>query len=195
MNIKKFNRIKENDEFNEEQPIEQKEQSVESVLVTPVSLTDDIVSIFNERIGDEYTAHYFYRNAANWCRNANYKKATSFFEGEANSELEHAQGLQDYLTQWNLIPSIPSAPSNQSFTSLIDIINKAYNLEYGLFMKYSKDQQSLFGVHPATFNFIQKYVDIQNDSVAEYSDLLNALQLVNIENKLDVLIFEDKYFG
>jgi ferritin len=195
MNIKKFNRIKENDEFNEEQPIEQKEQVVESGLVTPVSLTDDIVSIFNERIGDEYTAHYFYRNAANWCRNANYKKATAFFEGEANSELEHAQGLQDYLTQWNLIPSIPSAPSNQSFNSLIDIINKAYNLEYGLFMKYSKDQQSLFGVHPATFNFIQKYVDIQNDSVAEYSDLLNALQLVNIENKLDVLIFEDKYFG
>jgi ferritin len=195
MNIKKFNRIKENDEFNEEQPIEREEQAVESGLVTPVSLTDDIVSIFNERIGDEYTAHYFYRNAANWCRNANYKKATAFFDGESNSELEHAQGLQDYLTQWNLIPSIPSAPSNQSFTSLIDIINKAYNLEYGLFMKYSKDQQSLLGVHPATFNFIQKYVDIQNDSVAEYSDLLNALQLVNIENKLDVLIFEDKYFG
>lgn len=195
MNIKKFNRIRENDEFNEEQPIEREEQVVESGLVTPVSLTDDIVSIFNERIGDEYTAHYFYRNAANWCRNANYKKATAFFDGEANSELEHAQGLQDYLTQWNLIPSIPSAPSNQSFTSLIDIINKAYNLEYGLFMKYSKDQQSLLGVHPATFNFIQKYVDIQNDSVAEYSDLLNALQLVNIENKLDVLIFEDKYFG
>ena len=195
MNIKKFNRIRENDEFNEEQPIEREEQTVESGLVTPVSLTDDIVSIFNERIGDEYTAHYFYRNAANWCRNANYKKATAFFDGEANSELEHAQGLQDYLTQWNLIPSIPSAPSNQSFTSLIDIINKAYNLEYGLFMKYSKDQQSLLGVHPATFNFIQKYVDIQNDSVAEYSDLLNALQLVNIENKLDVLIFEDKYFG
>lgn len=142
MNIKKFNRIRENDEFNEEQPIEREEQVVESGLVTPVSLTDDIVSIFNERIGDEYTAHYFYRNAANWCRNANYKKATAFFDGEANSELEHAQGLQDYLTQWNLIPSIPSAPSNQSFTSLIDIINKAYNLEYGLFMKYSKDQQS-----------------------------------------------------
>jgi ferritin len=195
MNIKKFNRIKENDEFNEEQPIEREEQVVESGLVTPVSLTDDIVSIFNERIGDEYTAHYFYRNAANWCRNANYKKATAFFDGEANSELEHSQGLQDYLTQWNLIPSIPSVPSNQSFTSLIDIINKAYNLEYGLFMKYSKDQQGLLGVHPATFNFIQKYVDIQNDSVAEYSDLLNALQLVNIENKLDVLIFEDKYFG
>lgn len=195
MNIKKFNRIRENDEFNEEQPIEQEQQVVESGLVTPVSLTDDIVSIFNERIGDEYTAHYFYRNAANWCRNANYKKATAFFDGEANSELDHAQGLQDYLTQWNLIPSIPSAPSNQSFTSLVDIINKAYNLEYGLFMKYSKDQQALLGVHPATFNFIQKYVDIQNDSVAEYSDLLNALLLVNIENKLDVLIFEDKYFG
>ena len=193
MNIKKFNRIKENDEFNEEQPIEQ-EQAVESGLVTPVSLTDDIVSIFNERIGDEYTAHYFYRNAANWCRNANYKKATAFFDGEASSELEHAQGLQDYLTQWNLMPNIPQVPTVQNFESLVDIINKAYELEFNLLEKYSENQKELVDLHPATFNFIQKYVDIQNGEVEEYSDFLNALELVNVENKFEILYFENTYF-
>ena len=60
--------------------------------------------------------------------------------------------------------------------------------------KYSKDQKMLDAFHPATFNFIQKYVDIQNDSVGEYSDLLNAIQLINTDNKLDVLFFEDEYF-
>jgi len=41
-------------------------------VVSPISLPQNIVSTINERIGDEYTAHYFYRNAANWCREVNY---------------------------------------------------------------------------------------------------------------------------
>lgn len=160
----------------------------------PKKLSDDIVEILDARIGDEYTAHYFYRNAANWCKNANYNKAASFFEAEANSELEHAQGLQDYLVQWNLLPAIPQAPTRHDFGNLIDIIRKSYELEYNLLGKYSGDQKVLFNEHPATFNFIQKYVDIQNQSVAEYSDLLNAIELINTDNKLDVLFFEKNYF-
>jgi ferritin len=150
--------------------------------------------MLNNRIGDEYNAYYFYRNAANWCKNSNFKKAAAFFEGEASNELIHSVGLQDYLTQWNLIPDIPAAPTRHDFVSLIDIINKAYDIEYNLFIKYSTDQQSLINVHAGTFNFIQKYVDIQTDEVAEYSDLLNALMLINIDNKLDVLFFENTYF-
>jgi ferritin len=199
--IRKFNndfRINEDESFREiegqeiEQPIE---ANVEGGIVTPNTLPEEIFTAFNERIGDEYTAHYFYRNAANWCRNANYKKATAFFESEANSELEHAKGLQDYLTQWNMIPTIPAAPTNHTFNGLAEIIGKAYQMEYGLLLKYSQNQQQFLGTHPATFNFVQSYVNIQNDAVGEYSDLLNALQLVNAENKLDLLIFEDKYFG
>ena len=164
-------------------------------IVTPRKLSDDIVKILNERLGDEYTAHYFYRNAANWCKNMNYKNATTFFEAEAVSELEHAQGLQDYLVQWNLLPAIPSAPTTQNFTSLIDIINKAYELEYDLFEKYSANQIALDTKHAATFNFLQGYVNIQNGSVAEYSDLLNALNLIDVNNRLDVLYFENEYFA
>ena len=160
----------------------------------PKKLSDDIVEILDVRIGDEYAAHYFYRNAANWCKNANYNKAAAFFDAESSTELGHAQGLQDYLIQWNLLPAIPQAPTRMDFTGLVDIIEKAYNLEYDLFEKYSGDQKAFFNEHPATFNFIQKYVDIQNESVGEYSDLLNAIQLINPENKLDVLFFEKNYF-
>jgi ferritin len=167
-------------------------------LVTPKTLndfSDAISTALNERIGDEYAAHYFYRNAANWCKNANYKNATAYFEGEASSELDHAKGLQDYLTQWNLLPAIPAAPTQHSFKNLADIINKAYEIEYDLMVKYSDNQKEFLAAHPATFNFIQKYVDIQNEAVAEYSDLLNALNLVDINNRLDVLYFENNYFN
>jgi ferritin len=167
-------------------------------LVTPKTLndfSDAISTALNERIGDEYAAHYFYRNAANWCKNANYKNATAYFEGEASSELDHAKGLQDYLTQWNLLPAIPAAPTQHSFKNLADIINKAYEIEYDLMVKYSDNQKEFLSAHPATFNFIQKYVDIQNEAVAEYSDLLNALNLVDINNRLDALYFENNYFN
>lgn len=199
--IRKFNknfRINEDESFREieaqdsEQPIEAR---AEGGIVNPSMLPEEIFAAFNERIGDEYAAHYFYRNAANWCRNANYKKATAFFEAEANSELDHAKGLQDYLTQWNMIPAIPAAATSHSFNGLAEIIGKAYQMEYALLLKYSQNQQEFLGTHPATFNFVQGYVNTQNDAVGEYSDLLNALQLVNAENKLDLLIFEDKYFG
>lgn len=160
----------------------------------PKKLSDDIVEILDARIGDEYTAHYFYRNAANWCKNVNFNKAASFFENEANSELEHAKGLQDYLTQWNVMPAIPQAPTRQDFDNLIDIIRKAYEMEYNLLQKYSGDQKVFLNEHPATHNFIQGYVNIQNESVAEYSDLLNAVELINTDNKLDVLFFEKNYF-
>jgi len=199
--IRKFNknfRINEDESFREieaqdsEQPIEAR---AEGGIVNPSMLPEEIFAVFNERIGDEYAAHYFYRNAANWCRNANYKKATAFFEAEANSELDHAKGLQDYLTQWNMIPAIPAAATSHSFNGLAEIIGKAYQMEYALLLKYSQNQQEFLGTHPATFNFVQGYVNTQNDAVGEYSDLLNALQLVNAENKLDLLIFEDKYFG
>lgn len=187
------NELKSFKKFYNENPDVKAVTEIESSSILK-KLSDDIAEILDARIGDEYTAHYFYRNAANWCKNANYNKAASYFESEASSELEHAQGLQDYLIQWNLLPAIPQAPTRMDFTGLVDIIEKAYNLEYGLFEKYSGDQKSFFNEHPATFNFIQKYVDIQNSSVAEYSDLLNAIQLINPENKLDVLFFEKNYF-
>jgi len=165
--------------------------------IKPKTLNDiagKLSETLNERIGDEYTAYYFYRNAANWCKGANYNKAGEFFENEASAELEHSKGVQDYLTQWNIIPTIPQAPTNVTFTSLVDVINKAYEMEYGLLEKYSMDQIAFAEIHPATFNFIQKYVDIQNNEVSEYSDLLNALELIDCNNKLDVLFFEKNYF-
>lgn len=170
-----------------------KEQN-ESGVKCPKPLSEEIVAMLEARIGDEYKAHYTYRAAANWCKNANYKKAAAYFEAEASSELEHAKGLQEYLTQWNVMPSIPSVDAGREFSGLVDIINQAYSMEYALLVCYSKQQVELIDMHPATHNFIQKYVNIQNDAVGEYSDLLNALCLIDPSNKLDLLYFEQTYF-
>lgn len=163
--------------------------------IKPNGLPKEVEDLLNNRLGDEYSAHYLYRIASNWCANMNYQKSAKYFENESESELSHAKKIQEYLVQWNHIPIIPTIESNIEFNSLIDIINHAYSIEFNLLEKYSKDQVSCLNIHPPTSNFIKEYVEIQTESVKEYSDLLNALNLIDFNNKLDLLIFERNYFN
>ena len=128
-----------------------------SQIKVPKSLLDSSVKVLTERLRDEYVAHYFYRNATNWCKGIGYNKAAAFFENEAANELVHSKSVQDYLTQWNIFPTIPPAPTTMTFTSLVDMVNKAYEMEDELLEKYSANQKEFLDLHPATFNFIQNY--------------------------------------
>ena len=161
---------------------------------TPKTLADTTVKILTDRLGDEYTAHYFYRNATNWCAGIGYAKAAAFFEQEAKNELKHAKGLQKYLVDWNVMPLLPSIKPNITFSDLIDIINKAYALEYSLFESYNTNSSELFATDLTTFDFLTTYRTGQTESVIEYSDLLNAAELVDINNKFELLYFEQTYF-
>ena len=163
-------------------------------IKTPKSLADSTVKILTDRLRDEYTAHYFYRNATNWWAGIGYMKASTFFAQEAENELDHAKGLQKYLVDWNVMPLLPSIKPNITFTDLVDIINKAYALEYSLFESYMADSKELFVSDLSTFDFLTTYRTGQTESVIEYSDLLNAAMLVNTDNKFEVLYFEQTYF-
>lgn len=164
-------------------------------LIKPITLNDAVIKLLNERLGDEYAAHYFYNSAANWCASVGYKKAATFFAAEAVSELEHALKLQKYLVDWNCTPSIPTVPTFVDFGNLPDIIDGAYKIELALFKKYVDNSQAIFAIDLATFDFLQEFRTGQTAAVAEYSDLLNALDLIDINDRLSVIHFEDYYFG
>ena len=176
------------DSINELQP------ALQTSVLLPKKLNPEIVALLNQRLEDEYTAPYFYRNAANWCADKGYKKAAAYFVAEADSELQHAKLLQDFMVSWNVIPFIPPVKMVPAFTNLIDIVNKAYEMEYNLFIAYNNDSLEVFTSDLATFDFLQQLRQIQNTSVAEYADLLNAAQLVNVSNNFEVLYFENQYF-
>lgn len=164
-------------------------------LIQPITLNEAVVKLLNERIGDEYAAHYFYNSAANWCAGVGYQKAAKFFAAEAVSELGHALKLQKYLVDWNCTPTIPNVATFADFGNLPNIIDGAYKIELALFKKYLENSQTIFGIDLATFDFLQEFRISQTASVAEYSDLLNALQLIDIDDRLSVIHFEDYYFG
>jgi ferritin len=164
-------------------------------ILKPQTLSGEVIALLTERIGDEYTAHYFYRNASNWCEEKAYLKAAAFFAKEAANELEHAEKVQKYLVDWNVLPTIPAVNMQFTFNSLVDIVNKAYQLEYNLFLQYNANSAETFPGDMATFDFLQELRIGQTQSVAEYATLLNGAELVNIDNKLDVLYYENQYFG
>jgi len=166
-----------------------------TIVKKPNNLRSEVLNILNTRIGDEYAAHYFYRSAANWCHNMSYKKAGAFFDGEANNELEHALKLQEYITSWDGFPVIPQVPTDHKFKNLAEIVVGAYDMEFGLFTKYMENSKTVFNLDLATFDFLQFFREEQTKAVAEYADLLNALQLINPEHKFELLYFENQYFG
>lgn len=157
-------------------------------------LPQDIVDYILDALADEYTAHYFYMCASNWCNNEGYFKAGSFFGKESLSELEHAKGLQDYLVQWNVMPVIPKVETNHDVDNLYDVLKKSYDLEYSLFVKYNDISKKILVKDPSTFDFLKTYRDIQNRSVAEYSDLINVVEKLNTNNMYEMLYFENNYF-
>ena len=157
-------------------------------------LSDKVIGILTERLKDEYYAHYLYRAAANWCHDMNYKKAAAFFDADAVTELQHAELLQKYMTDFNIVPQIPSAKPEHTFSNLIDIIYQAYEFELRLMKSYNKDSSSVFSEDLTTFDFLETFRDIQRESVVEFNDLINASNLINKNNKFDVLYFEQTYF-
>ena len=186
-NIKKMDSSKETKE--ETKPTETKTIGIELY-----KLDSKTIQILTDRIKDEYIAHYYYRAAANWCQDMNYKKATEFFKNEAEDELTHAQAIQEYMVDFNIIPEIPQAPTSHKFDSLVDVIYGAYKIELALMKEYNKNSQELFNSDITTFDFLKTYREFQKGAVVEYNDLINAIDLIDKTDKFQVLYFEQTYF-
>jgi ferritin len=189
----------EDDQENDQDESEGETNSAENDLsnigsVDLYKLDGKVIKILTDRIKDEYTAHYFYRAASNWCQDMNYKKAAEFFTNEAIDELTHAQKIQEYMVDFNIQPVIPQAPTKHKFDNLIEIVHGAYKMELALMKEYNKNSQSIFTSDITTFDFLTEFREIQKGAVVEYNDLINASNLVDKSDKFQVLYFEQTYF-
>lgn len=149
-----------------------------------------LVPVIIERLQDEYKAHQFYRNLANWCEITGFTKAAGFFAAEADSELTHAMKLQQYLNDWNVQYAMPSVSTTVSVTTLGQCVKDAYDIEVALYEKYQENTMTAMGVDISAFNLLSGMVQIQYEAVAEYRTLIDKLSLTN-----DMLIYEDAAFG
>lgn len=165
-------------------------------MIKPVQLPKEVVSELTPRIGDEHKAFYFYKAAANWCFEKGYNKAGAYFQNESKEELEHAEILEKFIRDWNVIPELdPIKEPPMEFDSLVDILEQAYEMEYKLYEDYEDTSKAVFKIGDlCAFDLLQQFRTIQKDSVALYSDFLNKLELIDATDKFQLFYFENKHF-
>jgi ferritin len=164
-------------------------------MTQPKKLPAAIVSILNERLKDEFSAFYFYRSVSNWCKNVGYMYASKYFAQESDEELNHAKMIEAYLTDWNVMPAMDTIKSSdEKFTSLSTTIEMAYEIEYELYESYEESAQKILKADICTFKLVQTLLEIQQKSVAVYSDMLNELALINPSDKFQLYYIEKRLF-
>jgi len=162
----------------------------------PHKLNSGVVKALSNLLKDEYYANRVYRYISNCLRNSGFKYAADYYANEAADEIQHAIGLEKFATDWNTeLAFLPQEGVDLKEEGLVEFIDFSYNLEYALLEKYKKEYTSAFedGDLEVAF-FLQKYVDIQCNAVAEIADQLNMLELFDKEDKNWVFQFEKKVF-
>lgn len=153
-----------------------------------------VVSTLMARLSDEQTATYFYEAAAAWCQFKGYDKAAKFFLQESVNESSHAAKIIKFLSDWNHPVEFKAINAPESeFSSLLDIIEKAYTMEHDLLDSYEDDARFVFNDSLVGFNIHNEFVSIQNESVIEYADLINKAENY-IEMGKNLALFEHEVF-
>ena len=166
-------------------------------MKTPEKLNNQSVSLLLSAIKEEFSAFYFYRSCQNWCANVGFKLFAAYFEKESIAELQHVKDLEQYLVDWNIDVALPQIDAPESkFLNLVDIIEKAYDKEFKLLTLYTDTANNCLQRNDqATYKVLQAKIQTQVDSVKEYSDMLNMLQGVDIRDKFQLLLLEEKLVG
>lgn len=164
-------------------------------MKSPKVIDKSVATKLIERLKDEYDAMYFYTAVANWCQGKGYEGAAKFFYKEADNEKSHANKIERYLTDWNMFFELPKIDQpDKDYRSLVDVIEQAYDIEYGLYEAYEKTSRAIFTSDLCAFDFLTDFRKIQNDSVIEYSDVLNEIKTIGEGNSFALYYWQKEKF-
>lgn len=151
------------------------------------TLEKAVVSTLTDRLKNEFEAERFYIAAYNWCKLNSFDKAADFFKAEAASERSHQEVIMSHLTGWNVNPVLPSIEASPTFSGIADILERAYNMEYDLYAAY---EQSMSDVGEKDYGckvFLIQFLEIQNQSVIEYADMIKKVEGIDEIGELRLL--------
>lgn len=156
-------------------------------------LPSEVSKLLNERLADELQAERMYMGMSVWLANQGFEKAAEWAKNESNDEKGHAQRILDHFTDWNTTPELPVIlKSVPKFSGLADMLNEAYNAELSLYNKYEETYSAIEEEYPACAAWLQQFLLIQNDAVAEASTRLNIIE--GVTDKASLLLIQKQLF-
>lgn len=165
-------------------------------MIKPEKLDQEVVDVLLPLLKKELSHFYMYRSVTNWCNNVGFMKAGAYFAEESAEESGHAKKIENYLVDWNITPLLPviDVPALE-FINLGDVISYVYTKEYELYADYEEASMKIFDIGDlSVFDFLQDFRKTQKEAVTLYSDMLNKLEGVDVANKFQMLMLEEKLF-
>lgn len=158
-------------------------------------ISESLVNLCNFRIQQEEYSSRIYLAMSKWLNNKGYLGASSLWEKYSKEELEHAEIIYNFLLDLGIQPIVPELERpQQSFESLMEIVNLSYEHEVEIYkqcselakVSYSEGQMMLY---PIALNLTKEQAE-------EVSKLQNWLDMfASFGTSPDVLMMIDEKMG
>jgi len=160
------------------------------------TLNSKVTKLIDDLVNEELFASYHYKSAYAWCALKNYVGGKKFFDEESKDEQEHATGLIEYAADWGHVARLTDINQpDTDFTSLADIVQRSYTLEYELCQKYKDAYKIAIDVQVNTaIALFAKYLDKQDAAVRKYANLMNDLARYG-DTPLGISMFDKDVLG
>ncbi len=157
------------------------------------TIPEACISIFQERLTDEYKMERFYKRCSTWCDLNGYKCASDFFVDMYHVQRRQEHKIEKNLTNWGVSPVLPLIGSAEAdFTTLNDIVAQAYQNEYNIceaLQKSVKDTENY-----VTCNiFFEKLASQQAKTVIMFAGMMKKLD--GITDKFQLIKISKEVFG
>ena len=130
--------------------------------------SENVITRVLARLKNELEAQFHYLSLSNQYDVMGYPNASAYFAEEAESEMQHARKLMEWLNGWNIKYQLPSVSIDVTVNDLGSGIEQSLEIESALWEAYNVDAISVMGEDTAAYKLFMKMNDIQTEAVAEY---------------------------
>ncbi len=140
----------------------------------------DIQNGLNRQINEDYRSWYFYRSAADYCREARLPGLGKWLRHRSEKKLDQATKVSDFvLERRGHVEAKPIDPPNGSWDSPLGVLDAACERERGLGRSVAKlAELSLAGGDHATNDFLERFVADQVEAEAKVEMIRDHFKLV-----------------
>ena len=155
----------------------------------------EVEELLSEQLRIEHFASYFYRSCYGYAmqRKVSLLNLACFFDGQAKEELDHANGIIDYMNakEYKITYKEIEIPSTD-YKSVVDVFEKSYLYErvatkHILKIYGRAEENNDFGLT----QFLDPYVEEQIKAEKEFDDFLTNAK--RCDSELGLFIFDQAF--
>jgi len=150
-------------------------------------LDQKIIDVLNHRISREEFSSRLYKYMGLWLRTKGYGNLSTLYMAYSKEELEHANWAVEYLTNYNITPTLKDLVSPvMDFSSCMQILEETLAHELQITRECEKLHD--LGVQlkkPSLQKLALKYCKEQDEEISKALDLLDHAKLTD-----DMLVFD-----